>query len=156
MRDVLKHPPIGVRGQVMKSSKGKLDEEIPEPSFLADPSHHVKVVAKHIFSIVNKSRDQQCGCTKADYIWLNKDWGYMIKKNRKKQLKSWVKQVIFLLNTCLIVMEILVQSGASRPEHQKKERHTIKQTTNSAANKTTIRCTISWIRLFYCFKQTKL
>ena len=68
MRDVLKHPPIGVRGQVMKSSKGKLDEEIPETSFLADPSHHVKVVAKHIFSIVNESRDQQCGCTKADYI----------------------------------------------------------------------------------------
>ena len=29
MRDVLKHPSIGVRGQVLKSSKGKLDEEIP-------------------------------------------------------------------------------------------------------------------------------
>ena len=37
----------------MKSSKGKLDEEIPEPSFLAYPSHRVNVVAKHIFSIVN-------------------------------------------------------------------------------------------------------
>ena len=49
---VLKHPSIGVRGQVLKSSDGKIDEEIPEPSFLADPSHHVKVVAKHIFSIV--------------------------------------------------------------------------------------------------------
>ena len=56
MRAQLKHPSVGVQGQVMKSSKGKLDEEIPEPSFLADPSHHVKVVAKHIFSIVNKSR----------------------------------------------------------------------------------------------------
>ena len=49
MRTVLKHPLIGVRGQVLKSSKGKLDEEIPEPSFLADPYHRVKVVAKHIY-----------------------------------------------------------------------------------------------------------
>ena len=58
MRAVLKHTSIGVWGQVQKTSKVKLDEETPEPSFLADPSHHVKVVANHIFSIVNKSRDQ--------------------------------------------------------------------------------------------------
>ena len=38
MRAVLKHPSKGARGQVLKSSKGKLDEEKPEPSFLADPS----------------------------------------------------------------------------------------------------------------------
>ena len=53
MQAMLKHPSIGVQGQVLKSSKGKLDEEIPDQSFFADPSHHVKVVAKHIFSIVN-------------------------------------------------------------------------------------------------------
>ena len=61
---VLEHPYKGELGQVMKSSKGKLDEEILEPSFFADPSHHVKVLAKHIFSIVNESRYQQCICTK--------------------------------------------------------------------------------------------
>ena len=83
MRAVLKHPLIGVRGQVLKTSKGKLDEEIPEPSFLADPSHCVNVVAKHIFSIVNKIRAQRCGCTKADALRIKKYWGYMIKKNRK-------------------------------------------------------------------------
>ena len=53
MRYVLKNTLIDVWGQVMKTSKGKLDEEIPDPSFLADPYHRVKVVAKHIFSIVN-------------------------------------------------------------------------------------------------------
>ena len=99
MRAVLKHPSIGARGQVMKTSNGKLDEETPEPSFLAYPSYHVKVVAKHIFSIVNKSRAQWCWCTKADVLRIKKDWGYMIKKNRKK-LKSWVMEVRFLLNTC--------------------------------------------------------
>ena len=57
MRAVLKHPSKGARGQVLKSSKGKLDAEIPKPSFLTDPSHRVKVGAKHIFSIVSESRD---------------------------------------------------------------------------------------------------
>ena len=82
MRAMLKNPLIGVWVQVMKTPKGKLDEEIPEPSFLADPSHRVKVVAKHIFSIVNESRAQRCGCTKADALRIKKDWGYMIKNNR--------------------------------------------------------------------------
>ena len=48
MRAVLKHPSKGSRGQFLKSSKGKLHEDIPEPSFLADPSHRVKVVAKNL------------------------------------------------------------------------------------------------------------
>ena len=68
MRALLKHPYKGAQGQVLKSSKGKLDTEIPELSFLADPSHHVQVVAKHIFSIINKIRDLRCGCTKSDAL----------------------------------------------------------------------------------------
>ena len=87
MRAVIKHPSICVRGQVLKSSKGKIDEEIPDPSFLAYPSHHVKVAAKHIFSIVNESRAQRYGCTKADALRLKKYWGYMIINYREKQLK---------------------------------------------------------------------
>ena len=58
VRAVLKHPSIGVRKQVLKSSKGKLDGEIPDPSSLVDPSHRVKVVAKHIFFIVKNNRAQ--------------------------------------------------------------------------------------------------
>ena len=80
MRAVLTYPSKGARGQVLKSSKGKLHEDIPKPSFLADPSHHMKVFVKHILSIVNKSRDLRCGCTKADALRIKKDWGYMIKK----------------------------------------------------------------------------
>ena len=58
IRAVLKHPSKGARGRVLKSSEGKLDEEIPEPYLLADPSHHVKVFAKQIFSIVSRSSAQ--------------------------------------------------------------------------------------------------
>ena len=49
MQAVLNHPPKVAQGQFLKSSKVKLDEVIPEPYFLADTFHHVKVVAKHIF-----------------------------------------------------------------------------------------------------------
>ena len=83
MQDVLKHPSKGAQGKFLKSLKIKLDEEIPEPSFLAYPSYRVKVVAKHIFSIVNEIKAQRCGCTKADNLQLKKDWGYTIKNNRK-------------------------------------------------------------------------
>ena len=82
MRAVIKHSYKGVQGQVLKSSKGKLNEEIPEPSFLTDPPHHMKVFSKHIFSILIEIRAQRCGCTKADALRLKKYWGYMIKKNR--------------------------------------------------------------------------
>ena len=75
MQAVLKHPSKVARGQVLKSSKGKLHTEIPEPSFLAEPSHSVKVVAKHIFSIVKETRDLRCGCTKADALRIKKCWG---------------------------------------------------------------------------------
>ena len=55
---------------------------------LADPSHHVKVVAKHNFSIVNEISAKRRGCTKADTLRINKYWEYKIKNNGEKQLKS--------------------------------------------------------------------
>ena len=86
MRAVLKNPIIGVRGQVLKTSKGKLDVQTTEPSFIADPSHRNKVVAKHIFYIVNDSKAQRCGCTIADALRLRKYWGYIIKRNMEKTI----------------------------------------------------------------------
>ena len=109
---VLKRPSKGSWGQFLKSSKEKLDEEILEPSFLVDPSHCMKVVSKHIFSIVNESRSQKYVCTKADDLQLNKYWGYIIKNNRLKKLKSWLSKLKFLLNTCLTIINIVFQSGA--------------------------------------------
>ena len=58
MRAVPKHPSIGAQGQVLESSKVKLFEEISVISFLAYPFHRVKVVSKHIFSIVNDVKAQ--------------------------------------------------------------------------------------------------
>ena len=54
----------------------------------------------------------------------------MIKKNRKKQLESWVRQVMFLLNTCLTTMTSVVHIGDSRQYHKRKEIHTTTKTLN--------------------------
>ena len=59
MQDVLKHSSKGARGQVIKSLKVRIHTDIPEPSFLADTSHRVKVVAKHIFSNITCLRDRK-------------------------------------------------------------------------------------------------
>ena len=64
----------------MKSSKGKIDEEIPGPSFLIDPPHRVIVTSKHTFFIAKYSKPQQYGCTKIDSPIFKNDWGYMINK----------------------------------------------------------------------------
>ena len=44
----------------------------------------MKVVSKHIFSIVYDGKAQRCGCTKVDALIIKKDSGCMINKNRKK------------------------------------------------------------------------
>ena len=61
---MIKHPSRGARGQLIKSPKGELDEEIPFTSFLVDTSYRIKVVTKHIFSIAKDGKAQRCRCTK--------------------------------------------------------------------------------------------
>ena len=46
-------------------------------------------------------------------------------------------QVRFLLRTFLTITTIVVQSGASRQEHEKREIHTTTKRMSYAANKTT-------------------
>ena len=102
----------------------------------------MKVGDKHIFFNGNKSKAQGCGYTKACDLRLKKDSGYIIK-NKGKKLKSSVRQVRFILSTCLTIMTIVVHSGALRQVHQKKGINTTKKMMNSDANKMTTRCTMS-------------
>jgi len=39
------------------NAKGKLDDKIPEPRFMADPSHRIKVMSAPIFAMVTKTLD---------------------------------------------------------------------------------------------------
>ena len=97
MQAVLKHTSRDARVQVLNSSKGNFYEEIPLPSFLADPSHHMKVVSEHINSIVKYVKSQKCGCKKAYALRIKKDWGYMINNSRNKNLKElWQASKVLL------------------------------------------------------------
>ena len=65
--------------------KGNLKLEIPDPDWLADPSHRTKVVAKPIFALAI-SLNSKYTCTKVDAIRIKKDYEYMLKTNRMKTI----------------------------------------------------------------------
>ena len=56
------------QGQVLKSIKGKFDEEITPPPFLVDTSHQVKFSTDLVFVILNDTKAYNCRCTKADSL----------------------------------------------------------------------------------------
>ena len=74
MRTLLKNPG--------NHKRGKWNPEIPEPSWLAAPSHRIKVVAKYIFALAALPKSKST-CTKLDAVRLKKYFGYMNKTNRE-------------------------------------------------------------------------
>ena len=79
MRALLKHP--------RNHKRGKLNPEIPEPSWLADPSHRTKVVAKYIFALETLPKSKST-CTKIDAVRVKKYFGYMMKTNRDRTISE--------------------------------------------------------------------
>ena len=49
MRSLLQHKTV--------HDKDQLQEDIPQPIFLCDPSHIIKIMAKPIFKMVSKTKD---------------------------------------------------------------------------------------------------
>lgn len=66
--------------------KGKLPLWIPEPTFLADPSHRVKSVAKHFYSIRTKPLSRARIIARR----MKKNWGYMIAQNKNSTIEQFV------------------------------------------------------------------
>ena len=77
MRAHLKHPG--------NHKRGKLNPEIPKPSWLADPSHRTKVVAKYMFNLATLPKSKST-CTKIDAVRVKKYFGYMLKTNRDRTI----------------------------------------------------------------------
>ena len=57
---------------------------------------------------------------------INKYWVCTIKKKRGETVEELIQESKVPLEHMFKIMKILVQSGASRQEHQNKERHTKK------------------------------
>ena len=63
------------------NDKGKLPIHVPEPTFLCDPSHRVKVMVKDIFGLALSSKTKS-ECEKIDALRLKKYYGCMIGKSK--------------------------------------------------------------------------
>ena len=79
MRALLKHPG--------NHKRGKLYPEIPEPSWLADPSHRTKGVIKYIFALAALPKRKTI-CTKIDAYRVEKCFDYIIKTNRDRTISE--------------------------------------------------------------------
>ena len=76
--------------------KGALPLELPEPRWLADPTHRTKVVAKPFFSLAATGKSNT-DCTPVDAARIKRWWGHMIKMYRGapfKRLKQAVDSVL--------------------------------------------------------------
>lgn len=74
MRSLLKH-------HTEEQKSGKLEREVIEPKWLADPSHRTKVVAKPIYALANAPKAKSL-VTKLDAMRVKKYYGYFIKQCR--------------------------------------------------------------------------
>ena len=79
MRALLRHP--------ANNSKGKFLLKIPEPEWLAHPSHRTKVVAKPLYALASLLNTQST-CTNVDTMRLKRYFGYVIKSNRMNELSE--------------------------------------------------------------------
>ena len=70
---------------------GKLDNSIPQPDFLADPSHRIKVMAAPFFKLVKDTKNPH-ECKKIDAMRVKKYIGCYIYKNRNLPLDEFVRR----------------------------------------------------------------
>ena len=71
--------------------KGLLPSHIPQPVFLADPSHRIKVMSKPFFKMVTTTKDPNL-CKMIDALRIKKYLGCFIYKNRHLPLSDFVKK----------------------------------------------------------------
>ena len=63
-----------------KRNGGKLKNNVPQPQFLADPSHRVKVMSKPLFAMTTKTKDPT-KLKMIDAMRMEKYIGYYITQN---------------------------------------------------------------------------
>eukprot|EP00957_Ditylum_brightwellii_P029921 2264249-Ditylum_brightwellii.AAC.2 len=84
-------PPRG-NGRLVAKLKdtGKLPLDIPILTWKADPTHHIKIIAKHFFNLLKKGKSAST-IMKADCLCLKISWGYMLKQNQNKQMSEMMR-----------------------------------------------------------------
>ena len=68
-----------------KRDYGQLPLHIPAPTFLADPTHRIKVFAKYLFKLAKKPGSK---CGRGEALQMKRYIGYWLKKPVQKHLKN--------------------------------------------------------------------
>ena len=89
MKSFLKH-------QSPSHPKGHLPERLPEPIFLADPTHRTRVIAKYFYALAALSNSES-ECTKVDALRIKRWFGYMLKMYRETDMDTLKKAVASVL-----------------------------------------------------------
>ena len=88
MRAIVCHP--------SPKGKGRLPLHIPEPRWLADPSHRTRVVARAIFALAALRQDLS-ECQQVDALRFKKYFGYMLKQARELTMSDITTRSIAVL-----------------------------------------------------------
>jgi len=67
----------------IKSDKGELPKEIPEPKFYADPNHRIKLIGKKVYKLAAMPKSKSI-MTKADAMRIKRNMGYFVRRSRTK------------------------------------------------------------------------
>ena len=92
---------------------GSLPDNIPQPAWLADPSHRCKSISRPIFALASQGR-KETECTNVDALRIKKYYGYAVRMNRDKSLLELKKAVDnILLSICLMNTRVVIHHGAN-------------------------------------------
>ena len=72
-----------------KKDNGKLPLYIPAPTFVVDPTHHIKVMTKALFKMMKKLSKKKTNCTDIDCYCVKHYLGYFIKKSASKTFEEF-------------------------------------------------------------------
>ena len=80
-----------MRSHLQHDGKGKPPPHVPIPTFKADPSHRIKVMAGPIFKMVKGTKNPR-ECKKIDALRLKKYIGCYIYQNRNSPIEDMIKR----------------------------------------------------------------
>jgi hypothetical protein len=68
------------KSRPIKRKGGCLPVDVPEPKFLADPSHRKKTLKNHLYKMLKKKKDERHGLVDGDIVRLTQFWIYMVRQ----------------------------------------------------------------------------
>jgi hypothetical protein len=89
-----KPPPRTLVGKTGNKTKkrpdhGMLRGDVPEPAFLADPSHRKKTLRNKLYAILNRRKADQHGMTEMDVMRITTNFVYMVHQLPGLSRSEW-------------------------------------------------------------------